>query len=94
MIRQRSKTLAELSRSKALAFYQRHIGRTESVLFEQGDRDGFRTGTTGNFTRVAVPAETVAAGSIHPVTITGVMDGLAYGHLAAPSAIHSRRPLL
>lgn len=94
VIRQRSKGLAELSRSKALAFYQRHIGRTESVLFEQGDRDGFRTGTTGNFTRVAVPVEGAPAGSIHPVTITGVMDGLAYGHLAAPSTLHSRRPLL
>jgi threonylcarbamoyladenosine tRNA methylthiotransferase MtaB len=94
VIRQRSKTLAELSRTKALAFYQRHIGRTESVLFEQSEREGFRTGTTGDFTRVAVPADTVAAGSIHPVTVTGVTDGLAYGRLAAPSAVHSRRPLL
>lgn len=93
-IRQRSKTLAELSRRKALAFYQRHIGCTESVLFEQGERDGCRTGTTGNFTRVAVPAGSAAAGEIHSVTITGVMDGLAYGHLAAPSALHSHRPLL
>ena len=94
VIRNRSRTLAELSRTKALAFYQRHIGRTESVLFEQGDRDGFRTGTTGNFTRVAVPAGSAAAGTIHPVTITGVMDGLAYGHLAAPSAESARRSLL
>jgi threonylcarbamoyladenosine tRNA methylthiotransferase MtaB len=93
-IRQRSKTLAELSRTKTLAFYQRHIGRTVSVLFEQGERDGFRTGTTANFTRVAVAAEAVAAGSIHPVTITGVMDGLAYGHLAAPAATSAHRPLL
>lgn len=94
VIRQRSKGLAELSHRKALAFYQRHIGRTESVLFEKGARDGFRTGTTGNFTRVAVPTDAAAAGSIHHVTITGVMDGLAYGHLADPSAVHSRRPLL
>ncbi len=94
VIRQRSKGLAELSRRKALAFYQRHIGRTESVLFEQGARDGFRTGTTGDFTRVAVPTDAAAAGSIHNVTITGVMDGLAYGHLADPSAFHSRKPLL
>ena len=93
-IRQRSKTLAELSRTKTLAFYQRHIGRTVSVLFEQGERDGFRTGTTANFTRVAVAAEAVAAGSIHPVTITGVMDGLAYGHLAAPAATSAHRPLV
>ncbi len=94
MIRQRSKALADLSRTKALAFYQQHIGRTVSVLFEQGERDGFRTGTTANFTRVAVPADAVSAGSIHPVTITGVMDGLAYGHLAVPTSAPSHRPLL
>ena len=94
VIRQRSKTLAELSRTKALAFYQQQIGRTVSVLFEQGERDGFRTGTTANFTRVAVPADAVAAGSIHPVTITGIMDGLAYGHLASPSVEPTYRPLL
>ncbi|MCE7977864.1 MAG: MiaB/RimO family radical SAM methylthiotransferase [Nitrospira sp. NTP1] len=67
---------------------------TVSVLFEQGERDGFRTGTTANFTRVAVPADAVAAGSIHPVTITGIMDGLAYGHLASPSVEPTYRPLL
>ena len=94
VIRQRSKTLAELSRTKALAFYQQQIGRTVSVLFEQGERDGFRTGTTANFTRVAVPADAVAAGSIHTVTITGIMDGLAYGHLASPSVEPTYRPLL
>lgn len=94
VIRERSKTLAELSRTKALAFYQQQIGRTVSVLFEQGERDGFRTGTTANFTRVAVPADRVAAGSIHPVTITGIMDGLAYGHLASPPVAPAYRPLL
>jgi threonylcarbamoyladenosine tRNA methylthiotransferase MtaB len=94
VIRQRSKALAELSRIKALAFYQRHIGRTVPVLFEQGERDGFRTGTTANFTRVAVAADAVAAGSIHPVTITGIMDGLAYGHLNSQTVAPAHRPLL
>ncbi|GAB1722059.1 MAG: putative tRNA modifying enzyme, MiaB-like [Nitrospira sp.] len=94
VIRERSKVLAELSRIKTLAFYQRHIGRTVPVLFEQGERNGFRTGTTANFTRVAVQADTVAAGSIHPVTITGIMDGLAYGHLDSPPVAPARKPLL
>jgi threonylcarbamoyladenosine tRNA methylthiotransferase MtaB len=79
VIRQRSKRLTSLSRSKTLAFYQAQIGRTVSVLFEQGERDGFRTGLTANFTRVAVAADAATAGSIHDVTITGIMDGLAYG---------------
>lgn len=94
VIRQRSKALAELSRTKALAFYQRQIGHTVSVLFEQGERDGFRTGTTANFTRVAAAADAVAAGSIHQVTITGIMDGLAYGHPDATPSSPGHRPLL
>lgn len=94
VIRQRSKQLAELSRTKTLGFYQGQIGRTVTVLFEQGDRDGFRTGTTANFTRVAAPADAVAAGSIHHVTITGVMDGLAYGQPVAAVLAPLHRPLL
>ena len=94
VIRQRSRTLAALSRTKTLARYQGQIGRTVSVLFEQGERDGFRTGTTTNFTRVAVAADAVMAGSIHDVTITGIMDGLAYGHPVATVLEPSRRPLL
>jgi threonylcarbamoyladenosine tRNA methylthiotransferase MtaB len=93
-IRQRSKTLAALSRTKTLDFYQRQIGRTVPVLFEQGERDEFRTGTTANFTRVAVAADAVAAGSIHNVTITGIMDGLAYGHPIATVLAPARRSLL
>ena len=94
VIRQRSKILAGLSRTKTIGFYQAQIGHTVSVLFEQGERDGFRSGTTANFTRVAVPADSVVAGSIHHVTITGVTDGLAYGHPAAPVLEPARRPLL
>ncbi|MBI4002080.1 MAG: tRNA (N(6)-L-threonylcarbamoyladenosine(37)-C(2))-methylthiotransferase MtaB [Nitrospira defluvii] len=94
VIRQRSKQLAELSRTKTLGFYQGQIGRTVPVLFEQGARDGFRTGTTANFTRVAVAADAVVAGSIHNVTITGIMDGLAYGRPVATVLAPSHRPLL
>jgi threonylcarbamoyladenosine tRNA methylthiotransferase MtaB len=80
VIRQRSKDLSSLSRRKTLAFYQAQIGQTVPVLFERGERDGFRTGLTGNFTRVAVAADAAQAGSIHDVTITGITDGLAYGY--------------
>ena len=94
VIRQRSKQLASLSRSKTLAFYQAQIGCTVPVLFEQGERDGFRTGLTANFTRVAVDADTATPGSIHNVTITGIMDGLAYGYPVAPSPNPAHRVLL
>jgi len=94
IIRQRSKQLAALSRTKTIAFYQSQIGLTLPVLFEQGEQDGFRTGLTANFTRVAVAADAVTAGSIHHVTITGIMDGLAYGHPVAALPAPSHRTLL
>lgn len=94
VIRQRSRQLASLSRTKTLGFYQAQIGRTVSVLFERGERDGFRTGTTANFTRVAVAADAATAGAIRNVTITGIMDGLAYGHPVAAVLPPSHRTLL
>ncbi len=54
MARRRSRTLAELSRNKSLAYHERHIGRTVTVLFEKGQRDGLRTGLTDTFMKVAV----------------------------------------
>ena len=83
-----------MSRTKTLGFYQAQIGRTVTVLFEQGGRNEFRTGLTANFIRVAVAADAAAAGSIHEVTITGIMDGLAYGHPVAASLNPSYRALL
>ncbi|GMV49600.1 MAG: Threonylcarbamoyladenosine tRNA methylthiotransferase MtaB [Nitrospirae bacterium] len=94
LIRRRSRALAELSRAKTVEFYQRYLGQTLPILFEQGERAGFRTGTSGHFMKVAVPARLVEAGSIHDVTITGVTDGLAYGRLADPGFSTSLRTLL
>lgn len=85
VIRQRSRALAELSRSKSLAWHERYIGRPVSVLFEQGQRDGFRLGLTDTFMRVAVAASEDLSGTLREVTITSVTDGLAYGKLT-----HSR----
>ncbi|HJU04202.1 MAG TPA: tRNA (N(6)-L-threonylcarbamoyladenosine(37)-C(2))-methylthiotransferase MtaB [Nitrospiraceae bacterium] len=76
----RSKALSELSRSKRLAFSQRYTGRTVRVLFETGDDRGFWTGLTGNYLRVGVSACDLPQG-VRDVTVTGVMDGLAVGHL-------------
>ncbi|HEX2055861.1 MAG TPA: tRNA (N(6)-L-threonylcarbamoyladenosine(37)-C(2))-methylthiotransferase MtaB, partial [Nitrospiraceae bacterium] len=79
-IRQRSRTLADLSRAKHGAYARRYIGRTLRVLFEQGQRDGFSFGLTDNFLRVAVPAlEQDPAGTIQDVTITGIAGGLVVG---------------
>jgi threonylcarbamoyladenosine tRNA methylthiotransferase MtaB len=83
IIHRRSRSLAELSRMKSIAYHERHIGRTLSVLFEKGLRDGFRTGLTDTFMRVAVSGGVELAGTLQKVTITGVTDGLAVGRLVA-----------
>ncbi|HMI38784.1 MAG TPA: tRNA (N(6)-L-threonylcarbamoyladenosine(37)-C(2))-methylthiotransferase MtaB, partial [Nitrospiraceae bacterium] len=53
--RHRAKILAELSRLKRLAFAERYIGSTVSVLFESGAMDGVRLGVKPNFLKVGVP---------------------------------------
>lgn len=80
-IKSRSKTLAELSRAKRLAFYQRYVGRTVEVLFETKDDTERWTGLAGNYMRVAVPAGDDLANRLAPAVIEGAMDGLAVGRL-------------
>lgn len=78
-IRARSRTLAELSRVKRLATYQRYVGRTLPVLFETRDEMGYWTGLTDNYIRVGIRAHDNLRNALRDVTVTGVMDGLALG---------------
>jgi threonylcarbamoyladenosine tRNA methylthiotransferase MtaB len=79
--RQRAKTLAELSRLKRLAFSERYIGSTVSVLFESGALDGFRLGVTPNFLKVGVPSSINLANRLKEVRIIGTSDRWALGQL-------------
>jgi len=81
--RQRAQTLAELSRLKRLAFAERYIGSTVSVLFESGAIDGFRLGITANFLKVGVPSNIDLTNHIKEVHITGASDRWAVGQLTA-----------
>lgn len=81
-IKARSRALAECSRRKRLAFYQRYTGRIVSVLFENRDAQGLWTGLTDNYIRVGVSASGDLTNQMQDVMVTGVMDGLAIGHLA------------
>ena len=78
----RRRALADLSRAKRMAYYQRYVGRTEDVLFETQDDTGRWTGLTNNYVRVGVTAAGDLANRIEPVTVEGAMDGLALGRLA------------
>lgn len=77
----RRTALAELSRAKRMAFYQRYSGRTVDVLFETQDDIGRWTGLTNNYMRVGVTAVDDLANRLVPVAIEGAMDGLAMGKL-------------
>ncbi|HLA62510.1 MAG TPA: tRNA (N(6)-L-threonylcarbamoyladenosine(37)-C(2))-methylthiotransferase MtaB [Nitrospiraceae bacterium] len=81
--RHRAKILAELSRLKRLAFAERYIGSTVSVLFESGAMDGFRLGVTPNFLKVGVPSNIDLANHLKEVRIIGASDRWALGQLTA-----------
>jgi threonylcarbamoyladenosine tRNA methylthiotransferase MtaB len=78
MISRRRRLLAELSRAKRIAFYQRQIGHTVKVLFE-GQAAGLWTGLTDNFMRVGVRSQDDLSNLFRDVLITGTLDGLALG---------------
>lgn len=94
IIRNRARALAKLSEAKRMTFYQRYLGRSVRVLFEKPDRDGFATGRTDNFMKVEVSTTENLWNTCRDVVITGVMDGLAIGHLAPPPTCSTREMAL
>ena len=93
-VRKHAEILQDLGRAKRLAFHQKPIGTTISVLFEAGTEDGFRHGTTSNFTKVAVAASDDLWNQIRPITITAATERWAFGHVAIqePKAIPMMQP--
>ena len=92
--RQRAKILSDLCRLKRLAFAERYIGSTQSVLFESGVTDGFRLGVTANFMKVAVLSRTELTNHIEEVQITGASDRWAVGQLTTEREPLRRVPVL
>jgi threonylcarbamoyladenosine tRNA methylthiotransferase MtaB len=92
--RERAKKLAELSRLKRLAFAERYIGSTLSVLFESGETDGYRLGVTANFLKVGVPSNIDLTNHLKDVHITGASDRWAVGQLTAKHQPVRRVPVL
>jgi threonylcarbamoyladenosine tRNA methylthiotransferase MtaB len=79
--RRRAKMLADLSRQKRLAFAERWIGASVPVLFEEGETEGLRLGTTPHFLKVGIPSVINLANQIHQVRITGASDRWAVGQV-------------
>lgn len=81
--RRRAKLLANLSRRKRLAFAEKSIGTLVPVLFETGETEGFRLGTTPNFLKVGIPSPIDLSKKIQEVRVTGASDRWAVGTLAS-----------
>ena len=90
-MKKRADLLLALDRAKRLAFHNRQIGSTVSVLFESARQDAYPFGTTPNFTRVGITDSGDFQNRILPVTITAATDRCALGHVASsqptPSAM-------
>ncbi len=91
LARRRAKMLADLSRVKRLAFAERWIGQSVPVLFESGETEGYRLGTTRHLLRVAVTSDIDLANQTHQVMITGAADRWAVGHFQPTEAEGGRR---
>lgn len=78
IIRERSRILRGISQRQRLAYNQRLIGTTQSVLFEQ-IKDGYANGLTSNYVRVHVPARDGLVNRIVKIRLDDVDAGKVYG---------------
>lgn len=66
----RVNALLEISDKKLCDFYNRFLGETRPVLFEDNQTDGLICGFTDNYIRVGVPFDAGLANHILPITLT------------------------
>lgn len=64
----RSQRLIKLSEEHLRAFYQENIGRAHRVIWEMGNQDGWMTGLSDNYVRIAKPYDASSVGQIEWIT--------------------------
>jgi threonylcarbamoyladenosine tRNA methylthiotransferase MtaB len=75
---ERSKMLHILSDKKKRAFYDQHLGKTFSVLFEAENKDGSIHGFTENYIKVTAPYQPELVNQFKEVTLSEInSDGMA-----------------
>lgn len=73
----RSKRLRILSMKKKRAFYESQVGKTETVLWEGQDNDGYLHGYTANYVRVKCPYDPKLENALQKIRFTEIdRDGL------------------
>lgn len=82
----RTKQLRMLSLKMQRQHYDRFVGTSKPVLFEESTEDGLRFGYTPEYVRVGIDAQAVEANQIAPVQIHTVhAAGYASGTIANPT---------
>ncbi len=80
--KQRNKMLRILSAKKLRNFYEKNIGSTRTVLFEQENKDGFINGFTDNYVKVKLPFDASLINQLNEVSINSFdADGIMNGEL-------------
>ncbi len=80
----RTRMLRILSRKKHRAYMERFIGRRVDVLFEESFRNGYITGLTKEYVRVAVSSQASLLNTMADVRIDRVDEELAFGSIMEP----------
>jgi threonylcarbamoyladenosine tRNA methylthiotransferase MtaB len=68
----RANMLRILSEKKKRHFYEQHLGRETSVLFEADITDGFMEGFTDNYIRVNAKYDPLLVNELKKVRLTGL----------------------
>ena len=80
---ERSRRMIAAAQKTRKVFFQRQIGKTEPVLFEQECEKGVYEGYTENYTPVRTACGTNISGKILAVEITDALDNFCTGKIAA-----------
>lgn len=80
---ERSRMLHSLSDKKRRFFYEQHLGKTYTVLFEQDVEDGMMHGFTENYIRVAAKYDPLLINELKHVVLTSINEK---GHVEVEEA--------
>ncbi len=81
--KERAALMAQTAGQSIAGFLASQVGRTENVLIETLNKDGYYEGYTMNYTQVYVRSETDITGLIVPVKLTHAGSEMCIGELSA-----------
>lgn len=71
---ERSKTLRNLSHKKKRIFYEKHLGETRTVLFENSEKNGLMEGFTENYIKVTYPVNKELQNTTSKVNLSSIRE--------------------